>query len=337
MISVRNLVKHYGSHVAVDGLSFEVEKGRVVGFLGPNGAGKSTTLRILAGFLGRTAGDVTIAGHQVDTYDAKRATGYMPEAVPLYPEMRVVEYLRFRAELKEVPRKDRKAFVDLAMERANVTDVATRTIGDLSKGYRQRVGLADALVARPPLLILDEPTAGLDPNQMREVRDVIRSLGKEHTVLLSTHILSEVEASCDEVVVINKGKLVARGTKEEIQRKRRSAGVSFVVRGDKAECSRVLSRVGSFGKITTEREQREPSTEDVWRVRAAWKKGLLDTSPAIEEAVRTLVTAGLAVRSVTVEKSTLEDVFAELTRTVAAGADAKDPDGADDNRNEASV
>ncbi len=328
MISVRNLVKHYGSHVAVDDLSFEVEKGSVVGFLGPNGAGKSTTLRILSGFLGRTAGEVTIDGHQVDTYDAKRATGYMPEAVPLYPEMRVVEYLRFRAELKEVPRKDRRPFVDLAMERARVTDVATRTIGDLSKGYRQRVGLADALVAKPPLLILDEPTAGLDPNQMREVRDVIKGLGKEHTVLLSTHILSEVEASCDEVVVINKGKLVARGTKEEIQKKRRSAGLSFVVRGDKATCVRVLTQSGSFGKITTTPDAQDPA---LLNAEARWKKGLAEPGLATEAAVAALLGAGLFVRSVTVEKSTLEDVFAELTRAaVPTGADAVEPEQEDE-------
>lgn len=321
MISVRNLVKHYGSHVAVDDLSFEVEKGRVVGFLGPNGAGKSTTLRILSGFLGRTAGDVKIAGFEVDTYDAKRACGYMPEAVPLYPEMRVGEYLRFRAELKEVPRKDRKPFVDLAMERASVTDVATRAIGDLSKGYRQRVGLADALVAKPPLLILDEPTAGLDPNQMREVRDVIKSLGKEHTVLLSTHILSEVEASCDEVIVIAKGKLVARGTQDEIQKKRRSAGLSLVVRGDKAEIVRVLGATGSFGKITP--SVLSPS-ESLHRVHALWKKGIADTGAAIEGAVAALVGGGLFVRSVKLERNTLEDVFAELT---LADADAEGPSG----------
>jgi ABC-2 type transport system ATP-binding protein len=317
VISVRNLVKHYGSHVAVDDLSFQVEKGKVVGFLGPNGAGKSTTLRILAGFLGKTSGEVSIAGHGVDTYDAKRCTGYMPEAVPLYPEMRVGEYLRFRAELKEVPRKDRKTFVELAMERANVTDVASRTIGDLSKGYRQRVGLADALVAKPPLLILDEPTAGLDPNQMREVRDVIKSLGKEHTVLLSTHILSEVEASCDEVIVISKGKLVARGTTEEIQKKRRSAGLSIVVRGTRPECQRVLTQLGSFGKTTITEDAHDTA---LLHLHGRWKKGTTETGTETEAVVAALVTAGIFVRSVTLEKSTLEDVFAELTRTAVPGA-----------------
>ena len=198
MVSVQHLVKRYGARLAVDDLSFTVPKGEVVGFLGPNGAGKSTTLRILAGFLGATSGQVSVDGHDVkdDSFEARRLLGYMPEAVPLYLEMRVAEYLAFRAELKGVARGARRASVDAAMEKANVTDVANVLIGSLSKGYRQRVGLADALVAKPPLLILDEPTAGLDPNQIVEVRDVISALGKEHTVLLSTHILSEVEASC---------------------------------------------------------------------------------------------------------------------------------------------
>ena len=169
VISVHHLVKRYGTHLAVDDVSFEVEKGEVVGFLGPNGAGKSTTLRILSGFLGPSTGVVKIAGHDIerDSFEARKSIGYMPEAVPLYPEMRVGEYLAFRAELKNVPRAKRRSFVDDAMEKAAVTDVATTLIGKLSKGYKQRVGLADALVAQPPILILDEPTAGLDPNQIR--------------------------------------------------------------------------------------------------------------------------------------------------------------------------
>ncbi len=212
MISVQHLTKRYGSHVAVDDLSFEVGKGDVVGFLGPNGAGKSTTLRILAGFLGMTTGSVTIDGKDIEeeSREAKERIGYMPEAVPLYPEMRVGEYLAFRADLKGVSRSNRSKRVGLAMEKANVADRAMTLIGNLSKGYRQRVGLADALVADPPLLILDEPTAGLDPNQIREVRDVIKGLGADHTVLLSTHILSEVESSCDRVIVIARGKLVVK-------------------------------------------------------------------------------------------------------------------------------
>ena len=198
LLDIRDLSVNYGGIQALQHLDLTIHAGEIVTLIGANGAGKSTTLRILAGFLGMTSGSVKVAGHDIEeaSFEARQQIGYMPEAVPLYPEMRVAEYLAFRAELKRVPRARRRASVDAAMEKASVTDRANVLIGSLSKGYKQRVGLADALVARPPLLILDEPTAGLDPNQIREVRDVIRALGAEHTVLLSTHILSEVEASC---------------------------------------------------------------------------------------------------------------------------------------------
>ena len=214
MIEVEGLTKDYGTVVAVRDVTFSVGRGEVVGFLGPNGAGKSTTLRILAGFLGATSGKVRIAGHDIaqDSLSARQSLGYMPEAAPLYPELRVREYLEFRARLKRVARAKRSSSVGRAIERARLSDVADTTIGHLSKGYRQRVGLADALVADPPLLILDEPTAGLDPNQVREVRSLIKELADDHTVLLSTHILSEVEATCQRALVIDKGRLVAQGT-----------------------------------------------------------------------------------------------------------------------------
>ena len=234
MIEVDKLTVSYGSFRAVDRVSFSVQAGEIVGFLGPNGAGKSTTLRVLAGFLGATSGAVRIAGIDVaeDSQRARARIGYMPEMSPLYPEMRVGEYLRFRAELKKVPRASRKEAVRTAMAEARVDDFEEVMIGHLSKGYRQRVGLADALVASPPLLILDEPTAGLDPNQIREVRSLIQKLGKDRTVLLSTHILSEVEATCSRAVVINRGRLVAEGSIDEIRAMRRPSGVRFVVRGD---------------------------------------------------------------------------------------------------------
>jgi ABC-2 type transport system ATP-binding protein len=316
MISVQKLVKRYGSSarpkVAVDDLSFEVDKGEVVGFLGPNGAGKSTTLRILAGFLGMTSGKVTVAGHDIreQSFEARTTIGYMPEAVPLYPEMRVAEYLAFRAELKRVARGDRASFVDDAMAKANVVDVANVLIGNLSKGYKQRVGLADALVARPPLLILDEPTAGLDPNQIREVREVIRDLGKEHTVLLSTHILSEVEASCSRVVVIAKGKLVAEGTMDDLARKRRAAGLLVVVRGDLAAATGAAGAVPGIAAITT-----STNAAGAHELHCAWQKKLDEAgaADAIEQAVAALVGAGCFVREVRPVRSSLEEVFAELT------------------------
>jgi ABC-2 type transport system ATP-binding protein len=310
LISVSKLTKRYGDLVAVNDLSFEVGKGEVVGFLGPNGAGKSTTLRIIAGFLGQTSGKVEVCGHDValDSIEARRSMGYMPEAVPLYPEMRVVEYLTFRAELKNVERGKRAKAIDAAMEKAGVADRATSLIGNLSKGYRQRVGLADALVASPPLLILDEPTAGLDPNQIRDVRKLLRELGKEHTVVLSTHILSEVESSCTRAIVIAKGKLVAQGTIQEVRRLRRSPALALVVRGDAAKAEQTLNALEVFAKIAVENE------DDIATLRCVWKKKA-DATEHTERAVAALVGAGLAVRSVLPEQSTLEDVFAELTST----------------------
>ena len=310
MISVQNLVKRYGQKVAVDDLSFEVDRGEIVGFLGPNGAGKSTTLRVIAGFLGLTSGSVTVAGHDIgkESLEARAKLGYMPEIVPLYPEMRVAEYLRFRAELKRVPRAKRKEAVWTAMGKANVRDVANVVIGHLSKGYRQRVGLADALVADPPLLVLDEPTAGLDPNQIRDVRDVIRTLKKDHTVLLSTHILSEVEASCSRVVVIAGGKLVMSGSMDDLARRRRSAGLRIVVRGDVGEARAALALDG-LTKLAVESEA------DVHTFTAAWSKKLDEAAmvAVMERGVAALVGAGLFVREAARQKSSLEDLFAELT------------------------
>jgi ABC-2 type transport system ATP-binding protein len=302
----------------VDDLSFEVDKGEIVGFLGPNGAGKSTTLRVVAGFLGLTSGTVKVAGHDITTesFAARQKLGYMPESVPLYPEMRVSEYLTFRAELKRVSRAERKRAIGFAMEKANVADVANVVIGHLSKGYRQRVGLADALVARPPLLVLDEPTAGLDPNQIRDVREVIRELGKEHTVLLSTHILSEVEASCTRVVVIARGKVVAAGTMDELAQKRRSVGLTLVVRGDRDAATAAVRAIDGIGKVTPLGHE-----GDVHTLRCAWAKKLDEVAiaRATEEAVGALVRAGVFLREATPVKSSLEEIFAELTKGPAEG------------------
>ena len=219
MIVVDRLTKYYGEYPAVSGVSFEVPKGRVVGFLGPNGAGKSTTMRILAGFLTATSGRASIAGYDVFRHpiEVRRRIGYMPESCPLYPELRVDEYLRFRGGLKGLGWSERRKRVDYVVERCWLKDVRRQLIGTLSKGYRQRVGLADALLADPPVLILDEPTAGLDPTQIRETRKLIRELGSEHTMLLSTHILSEVEMTCDTVIVIYQGKVAEHGTLDQVR------------------------------------------------------------------------------------------------------------------------
>jgi ABC-2 type transport system ATP-binding protein len=213
-IEVRDLVKDYGPRRAVDHVSFSVEKGEIVGFLGPNGAGKTTTLRILTCFMPATGGEARVAGYDIFTQsmDVRRRIGYLPEQVPLYPEMRVADYLWFRAGLREVPFRERPGRIGRALESARIADVADRVIGHLSKGYRQRVGLADVLVHDPEILILDEPTVGLDPNQVREVRDLIKELGRDRTVLFSTHIIPWVEEVCQRAIVIARGKVVAEGT-----------------------------------------------------------------------------------------------------------------------------
>ncbi len=320
MIEVAHLTKAYGQFYAVNDVSFSVARGEIVGFLGPNGAGKSTTLKILAGFLGMTSGKVSIDGHDVvDARDqARQQLGYMPEATPLYLEMRVREYLAYRAELKRVPSRDRKARVAQAMEEARVTDVAELLIGKLSKGFRQRVGLADALVARPAILILDEPTAGLDPNQIREVRELVRALGERHTILLSTHILSEVEATCGRAIVVSKGKLVAEGPLDELRKRRRSTRARVVARGAEEAARRALDGHPQLDELALDADG------DQLTLALRWAKSAEDTAQALEGAVARLVGAGLGVREATPEKATLDEVFAALTEDT----DARDGDAA---------
>src|SRR5882724_5033139 len=220
MIHVSNLTKFYGDYPAIQDVSFDVPAGKVVGFLGPNGAGKSTTMRILAGSQAATSGSAVINGHDVfwKPVEARRSIGYMPENCPLYLEMRVGEYLRFRAGIKGLPAGRRQERLEYVQRRCWLTDVRRQLVGTLSKGYRQRVGLADALLSEPPVLILDEPTAGLDPTQIRSTRELIKELGREHTILLSTHILSEVEMTCDSAIIIHRGRVAAQGTLADLAR-----------------------------------------------------------------------------------------------------------------------
>jgi ABC-2 type transport system ATP-binding protein len=313
MIEVSALTKDYGTVVAVHSLSFSVGSGEVVGFLGPNGAGKSTTLRILAGFLGATSGHVKIAGHDIAKAPlaARRALGYMPESAPLYPEMRVWEYLLFRARLKAVPRALRTSAINSAMERAGVTKMASTVIQHLSKGYRQRVALADALVANPPLLILDEPTAGLDPNQIREVRALIRALGREHTVLLSTHILSEVEATCQRAIVIDRGRLVAEGTLADLRARQKTARVSLRLRDPGAAAERILRTVSGVASVSIACHDTGSDRHSIADVSL---EGAFDPGGVIEALVRALAEAGVGVQAVVPESASLEQVFSELTR-----------------------
>lgn len=318
MIEVEGLTKDYGGVVAVRDVSFSVGRGEVVGFLGPNGAGKSTTLRILAGFLGATSGRVRVNGFDIAEQSllARASLGYMPEAAPLYQELRVREYLMFRARLKRIPRAKRDSSVERALLRAHLRDVSETTIAHLSKGYRQRVGLADALVSDPPLLILDEPTAGLDPNQVREVRALIQELANDHTVLLSTHILSEVEATCQRALVIDRGRLVAQGSLEELSRGRCATSLLVVVRDPEGRAPPLLSeQPGVMAVLPLE----DTGLQDMGysRLRVTLQP---DQTPLAkgERLVRSLVTAGLDVASLSPETASLEQVFADLTRDESA-------------------
>ncbi len=230
MIEVQHLTKQYGPFTAVDNISFSVQRGEILGFLGPNGAGKTTTMRVLTGYMPPTEGKAVVAGYDVleQPIEAKRRTGYLPETPPLYPDMTVSEYLTFCARIKGVPRGDRKARVISAMERTRVADMAQRHCGKLSKGYKQRVGLAQALLHNPDVLILDEPTAGLDPKQIIETRRLIKELAGDHTIILSTHILPEVSQTCQRVVIINKGRVVAIDTPDNLTAKLRGSEAMYV-------------------------------------------------------------------------------------------------------------
>ena len=241
MIEVRDLVKRYGKHVAVDHLNFRVKKGQIYGFLGPNGAGKSTTMNMLTGYLAATEGKILIDGHDVseEPMEARRCIGYLPEVPPLYLDMTPYEYLQFVAELKALPKEKRQDMIDKAMEQTQIEDMQERLIRHLSKGYRQRVGLAQALLGDPEVLILDEPMVGLDPKQIIEIRELIRSLGKKHTVILSSHILSEITSICDHVMIISHGKLVASDTPENLGRYMKNSDImELQIRGSREACDR---------------------------------------------------------------------------------------------------
>jgi ABC-2 type transport system ATP-binding protein len=309
MIEVENLSKTYSGFRAVQGISFHVDKGEIVGFLGPNGAGKSTTMKVLAGYLPPTDGKIRIAGYDVvtDSIEVRKRIGYMPENVPLYTDMRVTEFLRFRAELKKVARRKIKERVELVKERASLKDVENKIIGTLSKGYRQRVGLADAMVHDPDLLILDEPTIGLDPNQIRAVRDLIKDLGKHHTILLSTHILSEVELTCSRVLVINRGRIEASDTPANLIKLVRGGG--SVILEVKAPGADVVSKMKALAEVE-DVEILLPADGDWSHVKIFAKPGL-DIREKVYDVVRK---NNWSLRELSRVKATLEEAFVELTQ-----------------------
>jgi ABC-2 type transport system ATP-binding protein len=258
VIEVKNLVKRYGNHAAVNDLSFTVETGKVVGFLGPNGAGKSTTMNMITGYIAPTEGEVLIDG--IDIMDepelAKKNIGYLPEIPPLYPDLKVREYLSFVAELKKVSKKDRDIEVHKIMSKTKTLDVSERLIKHLSKGYKQRVGLAGAMMGNPDILILDEPTVGLDPSQIIEMRELIRELSKNHTVLLSSHIMQEISAVCDEIIIINEGKMITKDTPENITKKMVDTnGVHVVVKGDKTKLKEALRTISGIKNVSYDNDK----------------------------------------------------------------------------------
>ncbi len=254
MIQVTNLCKSYGPKVAISNVTFDVKDGEILGFLGPNGAGKTTTMRILCGYMPPTSGTAIVGGYDVfnDSLKARRKIGYLPESVPLYPEMTVQDYLHFMAQIRGVPRSDRKARVEHVMKLCHVDDVHSKLIGRLSRGYRQRVGIAQALVHDPPVLVLDEPTVGLDPKQITDTRQLIKSLGGSHTILLSTHILPEVSMICNRVVIINDGRVIAEDTPDNLTRRLRGAErISLEVRGPADKIQATLERIPNVLTVST--------------------------------------------------------------------------------------
>lgn len=313
MIEVKDLTKKYGHQLAVDHLNFTIEPGRIYGFLGPNGAGKSTTMNIMTGYLGATSGTVTINGHDILTEPeaAKRQIGYLPEQPPLYTEMTVAEYLGFVAELKKIPKAEREEQLARVTALAQLGEVSHRLIQNLSKGYRQRVGLAQAILGFPEIIILDEPTVGLDPKQIIEIRELIRQLSKQHTVIMSSHILAEVREVCDYIIIISRGRLVACDTPENLEK---TMGGGHVIEiQTKAEPTAVAAALAPVDGI---KDVAYEAGEDL-TVRITTTENQ-DLREAIFKA---FTQAGLALLGLQMTESTLEQVFLELTEEPAAAAD----------------
>ncbi len=309
MIEINHLVKKYGSHVAVDDLSLTVESGRIYGFLGPNGAGKSTTMNIVTGYLGATSGEVKIHGYDIlkQPEEAKKCIGYLPEIPPLYVDMKVKEYLNFAAELKEIEKPLRKQYVEEAMEMTKISDMKNRLIRNLSKGYRQRVGLAQAVLGYPEVIILDEPTVGLDPKQIIEMRELIKELGEKHTVILSSHILSEVREVCDYIFIISKGKLVANDTTENLLKQvaHENRELELLIRGDGEAAAGLLRQMDFVGNVEMRTGEEEDTT--LFIITAATDTDIRN------RIIRVFIEANVELLEITSAGKSLEDIFLELT------------------------
>ena len=310
MIQVDNLIKKYGGHTAVDQLSFTVEKGQIYGFLGPNGAGKSTTMNIMTGYIAANSGTVKINGYDIlkEAERAKQCIGYLPEIPPLYTDMTVREYLLFVAELKKVPKKERKGHVNEVMGMTQIADVKDRLIKNISKGYKQRVGLAQALIGDPEVLILDEPMVGLDPKQIIELRDLIKSLSEDHTIILSSHILSEVSAICDHILIISHGKLAASGSPQELQEMMHTTTeLEITALGTKEHAEEILKKLDGIESYEIESGQEADSVKI--RIQAAGDGDMR------RELSITLSKEGMPILSMNRVEKSLEDIFLELTES----------------------
>ena len=308
MIEVNNLVKRYGDHTAVDHLSFKIEKGKIYGFLGPNGAGKSTTMNMITGYIASTEGTVTIDGHDIldEPEQAKKCIGYLPEMPPLYFDMTVLEYMNFVADLKKIPKDKKKSMVAEVMEMVKITDMKNRLIKNLSKGYRQRVGLAQAILGYPEVIILDEPTVGLDPKQIIEIRDLIKSLKEKHTVILSSHILSEVSAVCDYVLIISHGKLVASDTPENLGKLAEGSNtLNLIVKGEKDKIRTALGQIEGVKNVTVV----DAKEEHAWNVTVSTN----EDRDVREEVFFKMADAKCPILEMQSRKVSLEEIFLELT------------------------
>jgi ABC-2 type transport system ATP-binding protein len=324
MISVKNISKKYARNIAVDHISFEVEKGQIVGFLGPNGAGKTTTMRILTCFLPPSSGTATVAGFDVleAPLEVKRRIGYLPEAPPLYLEMRTAEYLTFVGRLKGLSGSELRQRVETVCDRCAIGDVKNRLLGKLSKGYRQRVGLAQAIIHNPDVLILDEPTSGLDPKQINETRDLIKSLAGDHTIILSTHILPEVEQTCEKVIIINKGKLVATDSVKDLQSRARGTELVVVeVAGrngvlDSGNVQERLEKVAGVGRVALKEKKQGGTIFEVESIKDKFVRG---------DLARAVVEAGWDLNELRAAAVSLEEVFLQLTGDQAAASPLEAP------------
>ena len=310
MIEVNHLFKRYGNHTAVSDLSFKIEKGQIYGFLGPNGAGKSTTMNIMAGCLAASSGEVKIGGYDIfeEAHQAKKLIGYLPEQPPLYPDRTPREYLTFVARAKGIPEREIPARLDHVMAVTQTLDVADRLIKNLSKGYKQRVGIAQAILGDPEVIILDEPTVGLDPRQIMEIRDLIRELGRDHTVILSSHILSEVQAVCQTILIISKGRLAACDSPENLEKLRSgTSAVELLAEGKQEEIAPLLQHISHVLHVRMEKAE-----EGCCTLRLEVQKE--QDRAVCRELFHAFSKAGIPILQLTTAKASLEDIFMELTQ-----------------------